>query len=86
MSEGDLLYIEHIKQSISKVRKYLKGMDRDTFLSDEKTQDAVIRQFEVIGEASKRLSPLRACISYCSINLSEPSSEPVQKSTPSSSN
>ncbi|MBK9125442.1 MAG: DUF86 domain-containing protein [Chloroflexi bacterium] len=29
---------------------------RDRFLSDEKTQDAVIRNYEIIGEVAKRLS------------------------------
>ncbi len=31
-------------------------MDEDVFLRDEKTQSAVIREFEVIGEAAKRIS------------------------------
>ena len=31
-------------------------MDLSTFLIDHKTQDAVVRQFEIIGEATKRIS------------------------------
>ena len=32
-------------------------MSRDAFMADRKTQDAVIRNLEIIGEAVKRLSP-----------------------------
>lgn len=35
---------------------FVAGMDKNLFLSDEKTKSAVVRQLEVMGEASKRLS------------------------------
>jgi uncharacterized protein with HEPN domain len=51
-----LLYIIHIHQSLEKILDYTRG-GREAFLADPKTQDAVIRNFEVIGEAAKRLPP-----------------------------
>lgn len=52
----DLVYLEHMLESLRKILAYTTGYDRFAFLADPKTQDACIRQFEVIGEATKRLS------------------------------
>ncbi|MFZ2445268.1 MAG: DUF86 domain-containing protein [Syntrophobacteraceae bacterium] len=49
-----LLYIVHIHESLKKIVAYTRD-GRDAFMADPKTQDAVVRNFEVIGEASKRL-------------------------------
>jgi len=55
MSRGDPLrvrdYLEHIADAIANIREYTAGMDGAAFLADRKTQDAVVRNFEVIGEA-----------------------------------
>lgn len=49
------LYLIHIKECIEKIEQYTK--DGETlFSNDPKTQDAVIRNFEIIGEAVKHLS------------------------------
>lgn len=37
------------------ISEYTQGMTYDNFVSDRKTTDAVIRNFEVLGEASKRI-------------------------------
>jgi uncharacterized protein with HEPN domain len=51
----DRLYLQHIAESISRIESYVsKG--RDHFLGCRLVQDAVIRNFEIIGEATKRLS------------------------------
>jgi uncharacterized protein with HEPN domain len=50
------LYIEHILQSISRIQKYISEKDQETFALDQLTQDAVVRQLEIIGEATKRIS------------------------------
>lgn len=59
MSKTDILrlpeYLGHIVQAIDRVHRYVKGMTEASFLQDEKTQDAVIRNFEVIGEASNNI-------------------------------
>lgn len=39
------------------IRTYLASVDRDAFLRDSEKQDAVLRRFEIIGEAAGRLSP-----------------------------
>ena len=50
------LLLEDILESAKKIQKFTKGMSFDKFIHDEKTIDAVIRNFEIIGEASNRLS------------------------------
>ncbi len=49
------LYLVHIQECIEKIEKYTKEGE-SAFSADYKTQDAVIRNFEIIGEAAKRLS------------------------------
>ncbi len=56
MSKADSVYIDHIQNSIKAILAYTKGITLNDFLKDNKTQDAVIRQFEIIGEAVKRIS------------------------------
>ena len=57
MRRGDTAYLQHLLDAILKVESYLIGMDEAAFLSDARTQDAVVRQLEIIGEATKKLSP-----------------------------
>lgn len=52
----DLVFVRHILDAISKIQRYTAGMTWEDFSSDEKTQDAVVRQFEVVGEAAKKVS------------------------------
>jgi uncharacterized protein with HEPN domain len=47
--------INDILAAIDKIERYTKDMDHDTWLKDDKTVDAVIRNIEVIGEASSHL-------------------------------
>jgi uncharacterized protein with HEPN domain len=53
--KGDRAYLLHIRDSIDRIRGYTSGGKND-FLRDPKTQDAVIRNLEIIGEAAKRPS------------------------------
>lgn len=48
-------FLEDITESISKILAYTKSFDFETFKSDEKTVDAVIRNLEIIGEASNKV-------------------------------
>jgi uncharacterized protein with HEPN domain len=50
-----LLLLEDMLESAKKVRKYTHGLDFDSFMNEEKTLDAVIRNFEIIGEAANRI-------------------------------
>lgn len=49
------LLIEDILEAIQKVEQYMVGCSHEEFLSDSKTTDAVMRNLEIIGEASGRL-------------------------------
>jgi uncharacterized protein with HEPN domain len=49
------LLVEDILEAVRKIKVFTKGMSFDKFINDEKTVDAVIRNFEIIGEASNRL-------------------------------
>ena len=49
-------YLKDIKDSIERVTSYTEGLTYDEFMKDNKTQDAVVRNLEVIGEATKNLS------------------------------
>ncbi len=50
------LYLFDIIQSIHRIDEYIKDMDYNDFIKDNKTIDAVVRNLEVIGEASKHIS------------------------------
>ena len=54
--KDDSIYIDHILNSINRIIDYISGKDREAFEADQLTQDAVVRQLEVIGEATKRVS------------------------------
>ena len=55
-SERDpVLYLEDIVLSMHRVQEYIAGLDLQHFKRDYKTVDAVVRNFEVIGEAAKNL-------------------------------
>ena len=53
MSKSDALrvgdYLAHIVEAIDRIDRYVDDMTELTFLSDEKTQDAVVRNFEILG-------------------------------------
>ncbi len=49
------VYIDDILEALRKIERYTRGLSFEKFSKDSKTVDAVIRNFEVIGEATKRL-------------------------------
>jgi uncharacterized protein with HEPN domain len=53
--KDDRLYLEHIVEAIRRVREYTAAGEA-SFLSDPRTQDAVIRNLQILGEAAKRVS------------------------------
>jgi uncharacterized protein with HEPN domain len=48
--------LDDIREAIQRIDSYLKGMSYDGFMRDDRTQDAVIRNIEIVGEATKGLS------------------------------
>ena len=58
--KSDLAPLGHILESIDRIKAYTAG-GREDFLARTLVQDAVVRNLEILGEATKRLSPeLRA--------------------------
>lgn len=53
---SDQFLLEDIIESINKIERYTEGLSKDQFQKDEMRLDAVIRNFEIIGEAANRLS------------------------------
>ena len=51
------LFLEDIISSILKIRKYIEGTSYDAFQDDNLTVDAVLRNLEIIGEASRNVPP-----------------------------
>ena len=54
--KDNLVYIEHIQSCINRIHSYAEGLDYDSFLEKQVVQDAIVRQLEIIGEATKRVS------------------------------
>jgi uncharacterized protein with HEPN domain len=54
--KNDVVYLRHILDAIQKIESYV-SVGHETFITISHWQDAVIRQLEIIGEATKRLSP-----------------------------
>jgi len=49
------LYLQDILAAMESISDFTAGMDLDGFRKDDKTASAVIRKFEIIGEATKQL-------------------------------
>jgi len=56
MKRDDAVYLAHILDAMSQIKDYVEGLDCQGFLESRLVQDGVIRQFEIIGEATKNLS------------------------------
>ena len=57
MSErGDSDWIDDINEAITRIEEYTTDIDYQGFVGDKKTQDAVVRNIGIIGEAAKRIS------------------------------
>lgn len=56
MKKDDNVYLKHILDAIERIQTYVKGKDKEKFMKEDLIQDGVIRQIEIIGEASKNLS------------------------------
>jgi uncharacterized protein with HEPN domain len=50
-----LFFLKDIENSLDKIFKYTDNISYDEFINDDKTKDAVERNFEIIGEAVKNL-------------------------------
>jgi uncharacterized protein with HEPN domain len=48
-------YLDHILEAIERIEEYVADLEETSFLGNKLVQDAVIRNFEVIGEASNNI-------------------------------
>ena len=53
---NDKQYLRHINEAIESIEEYLHGVSYDRFVSEKMILDAVVRELEIIGEASSNLS------------------------------
>ena len=49
------ILLDDVRSAIGKIERYCVGMDKEAFLKDDKTADAVVRNLEIIGEAVNQL-------------------------------
>ena len=54
MSEKLQDYLRHMQEGVKQASDYISGMDKAGFLADKRTQQAVIMNFVIIGEAATR--------------------------------
>jgi uncharacterized protein with HEPN domain len=50
---SDKEFLNDVREAIHRIKAYTVEMNYDSFLNDIKTQDAVVRNLEIIGEAAK---------------------------------
>lgn len=53
---GDRDYLDDIQDSLKQIQQYTHGYTFQQFVDDRKTQDAVVRNLEIMGEAAKHIS------------------------------
>ena len=54
--KDDFAYLRHIRDAIAKIEEYVVDIRYEDFMTRSLVQDGVIRQIEIIGEATKMLS------------------------------
>lgn len=55
MKKDPAIFLRHILESIQAIEEYTKELSEADFLADRRTQDAVVRRLEIIGEAVRKL-------------------------------
>ncbi len=53
---GDIESLSDIDEAVQRIVLYMKELTFDQFVRDTKTQDAIVRNLEIIGEATKNIS------------------------------
>jgi len=56
MSRKPDIFLKDMSLAIERIHRYVRGTEYRQFANDEKTQDAVIRNLEIIGEAARSVS------------------------------
>lgn len=53
----DRAFLLHIRDALREVGEFVEREDRESFMENRMLQNAVMRSFEVVGEAARRVSP-----------------------------
>ncbi len=56
MKKDNVIFVKHILESIERIERFLRDISKEKFFKDELLQSGVVRQIEIIGEASKNVS------------------------------
>jgi|SRR3989344_8021029 len=56
MEKDNKIFLKYILDSIEKIEEFSEDIEKTQFMNSIKTQDAIIRRIEIIGEATKNLS------------------------------
>ncbi len=56
MKIPDRIRIEHMREAISEIDSYIKGIGKEEFTQNSLIRSATVRQLEIIGEAAKAVS------------------------------
>jgi uncharacterized protein with HEPN domain len=70
MTRNSKLFLTDILDCMVKIDKFIKGMQYEEFVADDKTSSAVIRKLEIIGEAVKNI-PMEVRNKYLEIPWKE---------------
>lgn len=54
--KDDLIFIEHILDSINAIGRFSKNLNKEKLMSNRLKQSAIVREIEIIGEAVKNIS------------------------------
>jgi uncharacterized protein with HEPN domain len=54
--KDDQVYLRHILDAVEKIETYLKGQTYESFSNNNMMIDAVVRELEIVGEATSHLS------------------------------
>lgn len=55
MKKDPAIYLEHILEAMQAILRFTDGVEEEAFYQDDLIQSAVIRKFEIMGEAAKRI-------------------------------
>jgi uncharacterized protein with HEPN domain len=55
VKRSGVLFLKDMLESIERIEEYTRGLTLEGFLIDRRTQDAVLRNLEILGEAARKL-------------------------------
>jgi uncharacterized protein with HEPN domain len=56
MKRDNLVYLRHILDAIHRVEEYTAGVEYEDFMNNNLVQAGVVREIEIVGEATKKLT------------------------------